>query len=342
MQLRTYEILSWLKASAGTVNPVSVENFCTNSAITEVSLSGLHQNTTHISILGMEFASQLSCGLQQMLTHVKSIKIFIQNPIESHAQSINCTWNTGTRRLMAVGKEFLSHVKIFYSKSPCIEFFVVLCDERELPSTTCDIPHPAFSKRPPQSSIMAALYDDNQVLCNLPNVSVAAIRDESPDMYAVLDYVSTSDSIIEASEVACGNGNLGIRLNSTLLYSIIKEESVGAPYPEAFKTTLPVDDCEFSVLLKVFPFKSRSEHISVWAEVTAPLHARGQVTLQVTTVDTRNGERLGCTVKHTERLKHSDLGDCKNAKFTLDEVMLHMFAFYKIPDVKLCISITAS
>ena len=105
---------------------------------------------------------------------------------------------------------------------------------------------------------------------------------------------------------------------------------------------LPVIDCEFIVLFKVLPFTSRSEHISVWAEVTAPPQTSGQITLQVTAFDPRKDEKLGCTVVCTEKLKHSDLDNCKKAKFTLNRVMLHMFAFYKIPDVELCISITTS
>ena len=121
---------------------------------------------------------------------------------------------------------------------------------------------------------------------------------------------------------------------------MIKEGSVGAPYPKAFKTTLTANECEFSVLLKVFPFKTMSKHISVWADVTAPSHARGQITLQVTAFDPWKEQKLGRTTECTEKLKHSGCGDCKRAKLTLDKVMLHMFAFYKFPDLELCVHIT--
>ena len=338
MQLRTCEILSRLQASAGIINPVILENCCANSAITKVSINGLHQSLTHISILGMEFASQLSFGLRQMLTQVKSIKVFIQVPSESQAQfirAIDCTWNPTSRRLMAVVTELLSHVKIFYWKSPCVEFYVELCNVKVIPSApSCDIPHPALGVRPPQP-FMAMLRDD---MYNLPNVSVALMNEESSEV----DNGITSDSIVQTTNVACLGSNLRIQLNSALLYSIIKERSVGKPYPEAFETTVPVSDCELIVLLKILPFTSRSQHISVWAEVTAPLHTSGRVIVKVTAFDRRKDERLGCTVACTEKLKLSDLGDCKKAMFTLDKVMLHMFAFYRLPDVELHISITAS
>ena len=335
MQLKTCEILSRLQVSAGTVDPIIFHNCCAKSAITKVLINGLHQNATHINILGMEFALQLSYGLQQMLTHVKSIKICVQHPTESCA-IIDCTWNPLTRELMAVWKDFLSHVKIFYSKSPCIEFCVVLCDENELPSTTCDDPQgqPVFGIRLQQSlNFMTHLKDSDEYL---PDVGDAAIRKESLDINSALDDGSTLD---ETSKV---DKSLSIRLDSALLYSIIKEGLVGVPYPEVFKTILKVNDCKFSVLLKVFPFKSRSEHITVWAEITAPCYARGQVTLQVNAFDPRREERLGRTIKCTEKLKYSDSGDHKTAELLFDGVMLHMFAFYKIPDVELRISITVS
>lgn len=283
----------------------------------------------------------MSYGFQQMLIQVKSIKYFIQNPTESQAQfigAINCTWNPTSRNLVAGIINFLSHVKIFYWKFPCIELYMELCCESVIPSATSDIPHPAFGIKPPQSFIMAAILHDNNR--NLPNVSVSLIGDESLEVAAVLD--DGADSTTETTEVACEDGNFRIRLNSAQLYSIIKEGLVGKPYPKAFKITLLVDDCEFSVLLKVFPFKSRSRHISVWVEVTAPPHTSRQITLQVTAFNPRKEERLGCTVKCTEKLKRSDSGSCKKANFALDEVMLHMLAFYKIPDVELCIGITVS
>ena len=334
VQLRTREILSRLQASAGTVNPVIVENCCAYSAVTKISLNGLHQNATHISILGMEF-NVSDHSLQQTLAQVRSIKFFIQaQPIGT----IDCTWNPATRKLTAVVTEFLSHVEIFYSRTPYIEFWVELCNVEAIPSTTCDIPHPAFGIRPPQS-FTTAVYDNSY---NLPNINVATIRDESPDMSATLDDGSSSgsDSIIQTSEVAYEDRCLRIQLDSALLYSIIKEGLVGAPYPEAFKATLTVNDCEFSILLKIFPFKSRSEHVSVWAEVTAPPHARGQITLQVTAFNPQKEQRLGRMVERTEKLKYSDAGDYKRALFTLDKVMLHMFAFYLIHGIELCVSIS--
>ncbi len=336
MQLRTSEILSRLQVSAGTVDPVTVENCCTNSAITKVSINGLHQDATHISILGMEInISHHSRGLQQMLAQIKTIKFFIQTQLIG---TIDCSWNPATRKLMAVVTEFLSHVKIFCSRTPFVEFWVELCNAKAIPSTTCDIPHPVFGIRPPQS-FKAAPYDNKYR--DLPNVSVTAIRDES-DMDTTLDDGSSSDSdfMIKSSEMACEDGCLRIQLDSALLYSIMEERSVGTPYPEAFKTTLTIDDCEFSVSLKVFPFKSRSKHISVWAEVTAPPHARGHITLQVTALDPQKKQVLGRTVECTEKLKYSDASDCKRAHFTLDEVMLHMFAFYVIPVIELCVNIT--
>jgi hypothetical protein len=265
-----------------------------------------------------------------MLTEVKSIKFFIQaQPI----RTIDCTWNPATRKLMAGVIQVLSHVKIFYWRTTYIEFWVELCNVKVIPSTTCDIPHPALGIRPPQS-FMAAVYDNKYR--DLPTVSVIAIGDKSSDMDTTLDDRSTSDSnsMINTSEVACEDGCLRIQLDSALLYSIIKERSIGTPYSEAF------NDCELSILLKVFPFKSRSNHISVWAEVTAPPHAKGQVTLQVTALDPQKKQVLGRTVECTEKFKYSDAGDCKRAQFTLDEVMLHMFAFYVIPVVELCVNIT--
>jgi hypothetical protein len=271
-----------------------------------------------------------------MLAQVKTIKFFIQTQLNG---TIDCSWNPATRKLMAVVTEFLSHVEIFYSKTPYVEFWVELCNAKVIPSTTCDIPHPALGIRPRQS-FTTAVYDNDYR--DLPNVSVIAIRDESSDVNTTLDDGSTSDSdsMINTSKVACEDGCLRIQLDSALLYSVIKERSVGTPYPQAFKTTLTVDDCEFSVLLKVFPFKSRSKHISMWAEVTAPPHARGHITLQVTAFDPQKEQRLGRTVECTEKLKYSDASDCKRAHFTLDEVMLHMFAFYVIPIVELCVNIT--
>ena len=176
---------------------------------------------------------------------------------------------------------------------------------------------------------------------NLPNVAVMV--DESLEMDAAQD--DRADSTTETTEVACKDGSFRVRLDSAQLYSIIKAGSVGKPYPEAFKTTLTINGYKFSVLLKVFPFKSRSEHISIWAEITAPSHARGQVTLHATAFDPQKEQRLGHTIECTEKLKYSDsvAGDCKRAKFTLDEVMLlHMFGFYKNSDTVIHVKMSYS
>ena len=280
-----------------------------------------------------------------MLTQVKSIKCFIQNPTENEAQfirAVHCTWNPTNRHLTASIIDFISHVKIFYWRSPCIELYVELCYENAAPSTTCisDVPHPAFGIKPPQSCmIMAtALHDNDQLMHNLPNVAVMV--DESLEMDAAQD--DRTDSTTETTEVACEDGSFRVKLNSAQLYSIIKAGSVGKPYPVAFKTTLTIDGHKFSVLLKVFPFKSMSKHISVWADITAPSHARGQVTLHATAFDPQKEQRLGHTIECTGQLKRSDSGDHKRVTLTLEEVMLHMFAFYKIPDVELHINISVS
>ena len=343
--LRTPEILSSLLASAGTLNPVILENCCANSVIIKISINGLCRDASYISILGMEFTSQMSCGFWQMLTQVKSIKCFIQNPTENEAQfirAVHCTWNPTTRHLTASIIDLLSHVKIFYWKSPCIELYMELCYENAAPSTTCisDVPHPAFGIKPPQSCMIMAttLHDNDQIMYNLPNVAVMV--DESLEMDAAQD--DRANSTTETTEVACEDGSFQIRLGSTQLYSIIKAGSVGIPYPEAFRTNLTINGHKFSVLLKVFPFKSMSKHISVWAEITAPSHARGQVTLHATAFDPQKEQRLGHTIECTGQLKRSDSGDHKRVTLTLEEVMLHMFTFYKSPDVELRINITIS
>ena len=344
MQLRACEILSRIQASAGNVNPVIMENHCANSVITKISGSGLCQDASHISILGMEFTPEMSSGFWQMLTQVKTIKCFIQNPTESQAQLIgviHCTWNPTTRYLTASVVDFLSHVKIFYWRSSCIELHMELCYDNAIPSITSDIPHPAFGIKPPQSCmIMAAtLHDNNQMIPNV-TVMVDELLDPAAEDYVALD--DGADSITKMTQVACKDGSFRVKLNSALLYSIIKEGSIGKPYPEAFKRILPVGNCEISILLKVFPFKSRSEYISVWAEVTAPPHARGEITLQVLAFDPQKEQRLGRTTECTEKLKRSDAGDCKRAKFTLDEVMNHTCAFYVFPDIELCVNVTLS
>ena len=297
-------------------------------------MTGLYRNATHISILEIEFTPELSHDICQLLTQVKSIKISVQDCKPQLVAMVDCVWFPTSRKLSVVVKNFLSHVKIFYWKSPCIELCMELCDARVCPSTASDVPHPAFGIIMPRPLIMAAVPDDNRILHNLPNVA-----HNSPEMHAALDGGIAPDFTIDTSKVGCEGRNFRIRLNSARLYSIIKEESVGKPYPEAFKTTLPVNDCKFSVLLKIFPFKSRCEHISVWAEVTAPLHARGQVMLQVTTFDPQKEQRLGHTIECTEKLKLSDSGKWKKANFTLDKVMLHMFAFYRRPDIMINVSI---
>ena len=314
-----------------------MDNHSFGFAIVKVSMTGLYRNATYVSLLEMEFTPKLSHAICQLLTQVKSIKISVQDRTNSKPQlvaMVNCVWFPTSRKLSVIVKDFLSHVKIFYWKSSCIELCMELCDARVCPSTASDVPHPAFGIITPRPLIMAAVPDDNRILHNLPNVA-----HNSPEMHAALDDGITPEFTVDTSEIGCEDGNLRIRLNSTRLYSIIKEESVGRPYPEAFKTTLPVDDCEFSVLLKVVPFKSRSEHISVWAEVTAPPHARGQIMLQVTAFDPWKEQKLGRTIECTEKLKLSDSGKCKKANFTLDEVMLHMFAFYRRPDITINVSI---
>ena len=342
VHLKTCEILSEIQSSVDTINPVTLDNHNVNSAITTVSVTGLHGNATHINILGMEFTSHLSYDLCQMLTQAESIKISVQNPKESKLQfigEIDCRWIPTDRKLSVVVKDFFSHVKIFYWKWPFIELHFELCEPREiLQSTPSDVPHPAFCITTSQPLIKAAVTDDNRVMSNLPNV--APIEDELPHMHATPDDGITSTA--ETTKVACEDNSFGILLDSALLYSIIKDGLVGKAYPQTFETRVPIESSKITVLLKVLPFKSRSSHISVWAEVTAPSQTGGQVTLEVTAFDPQRNERLGHMVKRTEKLKRSDLGECERARIILDEVMLHMFAFYRSPDIEFYIRIAVS
>ena len=334
VHLQSRQILSKIWTSSEDTNPVTFDNHYFGSEIAKISMTGLHRNATHISILEMEFTSQLSSDLH-------SVKICIQNPTESKVVMVNCAWNPTNGKLTAVVQNFLSHVKVFYWRSPCIELCLEFYDERVIHSTASDVPHPAFAIVTPQALIMAAVPDDNRILHNLPNVA-QPIEDESPDLdtRAALDDRITSRA--EITKVACEDNTFRIRLNSALLYSIIKDRSVGKEYPRAFETRVPVESSELTVLVKVLPFKSRSSHISIWAEVTAPSQTSGQVTLEVTAFDPWKEERLGHAVECTEKLKCLDSGNCENARFTLDEVMLHMFAFYRSPDIELYIRIAVS
>ena len=128
-----------------------------------------------------------------------------------------------------------------------------LCYERAIRSDTSDIPHPAFGIKSPQLFIMAPLHDNDHN--NLPNISIAFMRAESPEVNTALD--DEADSTTNTIEAACMDGSFRIKLNSAHLYSIIKEGSVGTPYPEAFKVTVPADECEYTVLLKVIPVQKQ-------------------------------------------------------------------------------------
>ena len=342
VQLRTCDILSEIQSSIDIINPVTLDNHYVNSAITKISMTGLRGNATHISILGMEFTSQLSYDFCQMLTQAESLKISMQNPKESKLQfigEIDCRWILTDRKLSVVVKDFFSHVKIFYWKWPFIELHFELCEPREiLQSTPSDVPHPAFCITTSHPLIKAAVSDDNRVVYNLPNI--APLEDELQHMHATPDDGVTSTA--ETIKVACEDNSFGILLDSALLYSIIKDGLVGKAYPQTFETRVPIENSEITVLLKVLPFKSRSSHISIWAEVTAPSQTDGQVTLEVTAFDPQRDERLGHTVKRTEKLKCSDLGECERARIILDDVMSHTFAFYRSPDIELYIKIIAS
>ena len=349
--LRTSEILCNIRTQVvdGGVNSQAgtLDNHHINSAISKLFMIQ-NREGSHVSILGMEFTPRPSNDFSKMFTQVKSIKIFLQNPSEFKPQftmMIDCAWDPVNRQLRAVAKDLFSYVAIFYWRSPYIELRLNLCYDKVSQSSATDVPHPALGVNPPQPLIMAPLHvpGGDRILYHLPEPNFAHMQDTlSPHSATLLDNDVLADSSVKIREVAYEGSGFRVQLDSTLLYSIIKDKSVGKPYPLAFRTVVPVEDGEISILLTVIPFKSRSRHISVWAKISVPSQSSGQVTLNVTAYDPRKEERLGRTIKCTEKLKHSDLSNRKEAKVTLDEVMLHMFAFYRVPSVELNISISIS
>lgn len=132
--------------------------------------------------------------------------------------------------------------------------------------------------------------------------------------------------------------SFSINFDCKMLYSLIKPESVDVElYPRYFKMIIPIEDSvNIPIVLKLLPLKTSAKHISIWAEITAPIpqsSTLGQITIEATAFNPSKGRdcgQLGDPVRRTEQVKRFDTAACDEAywRLVLEEVVLEMFAFY--------------
>ena len=164
-----------------------------NSAIKEVTLTGLHNGKSHVSIVEIKFRS----GQQVDLSDVKSIVISIPD-LDRHSKHkiAGSVISHMSDNIRTVLQDVLLHMQVFYWKSPFINMHVELFDHDEVdqfsskssnayPTSPCT--HATVI--PPRPLIMSTLPDDDRILHNQPlldtMVCVSGTHTEAAKFYLV-------------------------------------------------------------------------------------------------------------------------------------------------------------
>ena len=172
ISLKPDEILSQIRKNPQCLDPFQFRNHATNSSIKEVTLTGLHNGKSHISIVRINFSSEVDLSDVKSLT-IKVLDLDcrsghkIAGSVISHSSGMICT----------VLKDILLHMQIFYWKRPFLEMEVELLDHDDVNQfplnssnayPTASLPCSHASVIPPRPLIMSTLPDDDRILHNQP------------------------------------------------------------------------------------------------------------------------------------------------------------------------------
>lgn len=206
ISIKPDEILSQIRKNPPCLDPVPFRNQAANSAIEEVTLTGLHNGESHVSIVEIKFKSW-----QQIdLSDVKSLTIKIQDVDHRSKRKItgsviSHTGDNDNVTICTVLRRFLLHMQIFYWKHPFIDMQVELLDHDDevdqfsasnssdtYPSTS---PCAHATVIPPRPLIMSTLPDDDRILHNqpLPDTMVCVSGTEAAKFYLVHSHDNGDD-----------------------------------------------------------------------------------------------------------------------------------------------------
>ena len=199
VSLKPDEILSQIRSSPPCCDPVPFQSYKANSAIREVTLTGLHNGKSHISIVEIKFKS----GQKIDLSDVKSLTVEILG-LDRRTKTHRITGSMISRtsnKICTVLKDILLHMQIFYWKDQFINIQVELLDHDEVDqfsSNSSDTYSDAISLCThatmihPRPLIMSTLPDDDRILHNqpLPDTMVFVSGTEAAKFYLVHSHNS--------------------------------------------------------------------------------------------------------------------------------------------------------
>jgi hypothetical protein len=203
ISLKAHEILSQIRSNPPCLDPVSFQSYAANSAIREVTLTGLHNGKSYISIVEIKFKS----GKQIDLSDVKSLTVEIlslDRRTKKHRITESVISHTGDK-ICTVLKDILLHMQIFYWKDPFIDIKVELLDHNEMGQfssnssnaySTAISPCSHATVIHPRPLIMSTLPDDDRILYNQPlsDTMVCVSGTEAARFYLVHSH-NTGDDV---------------------------------------------------------------------------------------------------------------------------------------------------
>ena len=143
--------------------PVTFKNHAADSAINEVTLLGLHNDQTHVSIVEFSF------DIRQLLHETKGVVAKL--PCFGDREVTGSVISIQEGKVRTVIKNFLAHMQVFYCKSPFIEVEVELSNDAtpHEPPSSHHFDFRAYYARPPvimRPLVMGTIPDDDRILNN--------------------------------------------------------------------------------------------------------------------------------------------------------------------------------
>ena len=217
VSLKSNEILSQIRSSPPCYDPVPFQNYEANSAIGEVTLTGLHngKSNARISIVEIKFKS----GQKIDLSGVKSLMVEILD-LDCRTKTCGITGSVISHtsdKICTVLKDILLHMRIFYWEDPFINIRVELLDHDKVDqfsSRSSDAYSTAISHATvihPRPLIMSTLPDDDRILHNQPlsDTMVCVSGTEAAKFYLVHSHNSRDNENCRAMQPATNMGTNG-------------------------------------------------------------------------------------------------------------------------------------
>jgi hypothetical protein len=172
ISLKAHEILSQIRSSPPCLDPISFQSYMANSPIREVTLTGLHNGKSCISIVEIKFKS----GQKIDLSDVKTLTVEILG-LDRQRRITGSVISHASDKICTVLKDVLLHMHIFYWKDPFINIKIELSDHNEMGQfssnssdaySTATSPCTHATVIRPRPLIMSTLPDDDRILNNQP------------------------------------------------------------------------------------------------------------------------------------------------------------------------------